>query len=284
MQKGLKKHQEYKRKTESMECMYLEYVERIKKNLKELYLEKLGLSDIEKRIQKRIDRERGKYFINKIDELIGLKNKKMLDIGSGWGEYVVEASKKGALAYGIEPDDELLEISRILVDRKEMFLKGWAESIHFRDNFFDIVICVHVLEHVNDVRSSIQEMMRVVKLKGYLYIVAPNYLFPYEGHYKIAWIPLIPKFLGKIYLRLLGRDTNFITHINYITSWWIDRELKKYDVIVRNLSEEELNKKLDNKSVVKILILKAIILLRLYPNIELLIRKVDHNAKKKHQK
>ena len=45
-------------------------------------------------------------------------------------------------------------------------------------------------------------MYRVLKPKGKAYVYIPNYLFPYEHHYK-CFFPLMPHGLARIYLRLM---------------------------------------------------------------------------------
>ncbi len=45
----------------------------------------------------------------------------------------------------------------------------------FRDNAFDEVRAVHVIEHVADVVRSIEEFHRLLKPDGRLYVVTPHY-------------------------------------------------------------------------------------------------------------
>jgi hypothetical protein len=40
----------------------------------------------------------------------------------------------------------------------------------------------------------------------------------YEPHYKIFWLPLLPKFLGRIYLRLRGRSPALLNQLTYTTN------------------------------------------------------------------
>ena len=245
------------------------YFEKIRKSLLNLYRNELGLKNVEKRIESRINRERGKEVIEKLDGLVPIRNKVVLDVGCGWGEFTFEAMQKGAIAYGIEPDSELLEISVLLLRKQGRFAKARAEAIPFRDEIFDIVICNSVIEHVKDIRTSLEEMIRVLRKGGYLYLLAPNYLYPYEGHYKTRWIPLLPKPLAKIYLRLLGRNPRFIQHINYNSNYlYLARQLKRNDVVVRNLVMEQ------SKHFLKRLIMALRISAYLTPNIEVLIRKI----------
>lgn len=49
-----------------------------------------------------------------------------------------------------------------------------CESIPHKDNSFDAVICVEVLEHVLEIEPSIQEMTRVLKPGGVIIIIDKN--------------------------------------------------------------------------------------------------------------
>ena len=52
-------------------------------------------------------------------------------------------------------------------------VKSDLRKLPFRDDAFDIVICFHVLEHIKDDRSAIQEIIRVIKPAGVGYIQVP---------------------------------------------------------------------------------------------------------------
>jgi ubiquinone/menaquinone biosynthesis C-methylase UbiE len=46
--------------------------------------------------------------------------------------------------------------------------KGKAEIIEYPDNFFDLSICINVLDHVEDADRCLNELVRVLKPGGYL--------------------------------------------------------------------------------------------------------------------
>ena len=81
-------------------------------------------------------------------------------------------------------------------------------------------------------------MIRILKPWGLCKIYAPNYLFPYEPHYKLFWIQFLPRTIAKLYLRLRGRPTLYLNEINYITYFSIYRHLRKLNVEIINLQEE----------------------------------------------
>ena len=50
-------------------------------------------------------------------------------------------------------------------------------NLHYKDNSFDLVICNNVLEHIPDPKRAINEMYRILKEEGDLFLVTP-FLFP----------------------------------------------------------------------------------------------------------
>jgi SAM-dependent methyltransferase len=97
----------------------------------------------------------------------------------------------------------------------------------FHDNSFDVVYSFQVLEHVRDPRRVLAESWRVLKPGGILYCNAPNYRTFWEGHYNIPWIPGIPKPLAKLYVRLLGRNPDYLDHLNFLSQPQLEVWLNK---------------------------------------------------------
>src|SRR5690606_26208157 len=60
-----------------------------------------------------------------------------------------------------------------------------AEAIPYPDNRFDTILSHEVLEHVDDDRAAVREMVRVLRPGGRIIIFAPNRWYPFEthGHY-----------------------------------------------------------------------------------------------------
>lgn len=50
---------------------------------------------------------------------------------------------------------------------KLAFIQGDIEYLPFRDNTFDVILCIGVLSYLPDDNKSIQELRRVVKKNGY---------------------------------------------------------------------------------------------------------------------
>ena len=122
-----------------------------------------------------------------------------------------------------------------------MFAAAVGEQLPFRDGTFDLVVLDQVIEHVTDQRKVLGEALRVVKPDGAIYVACPNYLCFYEPHYKVWFLPLMPKFLGVWYLRRRGRDPVLLEQLNYTTNWRLRKALRKLRVEnVIDLNSEDL--------------------------------------------
>lgn len=206
----------------------------LENNLKAYYYETLGLSDYNKRFFMRlheelVEKERLIALlkeINKSSEDIS----KMLVIGSGWGGMVTAAKQMGIDCVGIDPDDTENKIASLRMEKNDILefglVKSYGEFLPFKSNTFDLVYCFSVLEHVLDVRMTISEMSRVMKDGAYGFIQTPNYVIPYEGHYKLVLPTFMGKFIVKACLKLIGRKTEFIDTLNFISRKYILKLLK----------------------------------------------------------
>lgn len=125
-----------------------------------------------------------KIVIAEIEEFQSLKHKKILDVGGGRGEFCqILAKKRQAEAINLDPNPD----QKGLLDSKCLWpktIKAVAQKIPFRDNYFDVVICRGVLEHIplKNQLKSIKEMARVLKKGGLGYLMIPPWYNPHAGH------------------------------------------------------------------------------------------------------
>lgn len=261
--------------------LYKEYLIRLEANIRYQFGEYLGNNKkhVETFVQQRRNHERGTAAIDSLKEYVDIENKKLLDIGSGWGELMFASLVNGADAYGIEPDTEEFEISHMLLKSYglnfDRIKKGVGEKIPYPDNHFDLVTCQNVLEHVQDREQTLKEIIRVTKPGGIIWMSVPNYLFPYEGHYRLKWFPLTPKWIGKYILKALGRNPEFLMkHVSYTTYPALMRLWKKNNLEIRNVTEEKILSGEHKSDMYSSKLLTTIILkLKLFPNITWLLKK-----------
>lgn len=114
-----------------------------------------------------------KTRINTIKENINLnnnKNYKILEIGPGPGFFAIEWIRENnkSLYYAIETDTTLHK------NLKNQGIKLIEQNeIKDFDNFFDIIVISHVLEHVSDPLNFLNKYLNLLKKKGHLFIEVP---------------------------------------------------------------------------------------------------------------
>jgi SAM-dependent methyltransferase len=138
----------------------------------------------------------------------------------------MEIARRGADVIAIEPGTSWCKITakRLATTGSGSAIQAVGEYLPFADNSFDQIVSLQVLEHVHDPQSVIREAFRVLRPGGTFYIVYENYLSFWEPHYRVRWLPLLPKAIGSIYLRLLGRDPTFLKEsITYTTLFAVRR-------------------------------------------------------------
>lgn len=108
----------------------------------------------------------------------------VLDIGCGEGRLCRQLSAMGIDAYGIDPTERLIAEAKRLGN--EHFLCAKAECLPFEDSTFDMVISCLSLIDIEDYRSAISEMQRVLKPSGHALIANLN-SFNTAGQ-NVGWI------------------------------------------------------------------------------------------------
>lgn len=179
----------------------------------------------EQRVEKELNREIPKGLFDNLRRKRNwkLEGARLVDVGAGQGGGVLEALHRGADAHGVEPGPEFAALAeRRLAEAgfgPERIHRSGGESLPFEDNSFDYAISLQVLEHVEDPRPLLEEMYRVLKPGGEAVVRCENYLSFYEQHYRVSWLPLLPKSLGAVYLRTLGRDPSFLERYVFYTTY-----------------------------------------------------------------
>jgi len=129
-------------------------------------------------------------FINKIYYKINIPNlnqncNKVLDIGCGDGKGLFKLKEDGWETYGVE-------ISPLAAERAHEkyglnIFTGIVEDAQYEDEFFDLIILNHVLEHLSDPKTTLIEINRILKNEGKLIISIPNVNSFEAKHFKKYW-------------------------------------------------------------------------------------------------
>jgi SAM-dependent methyltransferase len=103
----------------------------------------------------------------------------ILDDGCGVGMYVEHLALLGGQVAGLEYDlERALEAGR----NSRCITNAASEFVPFPSGTFDLILSHEVLEHVQDDRAAICEMMRLLKPGGRAAIFCPNRGYPFETH------------------------------------------------------------------------------------------------------
>jgi len=104
-------------------------------------------------------------------------NKKFLDVGMGFGLDLIDKYRKGYECFGIDFDKSRVKKTIEMFEKnglKTTLKVGSVTKIPFKANFFDEVVCSHVIEHVRDDNLALKEIYRVMKRGGILHLRVPN--------------------------------------------------------------------------------------------------------------
>jgi novobiocin biosynthesis protein NovU/D-mycarose 3-C-methyltransferase len=148
-------------------------------------------------------------WLKKISSILikkyNLKNKSILEIGSGDGSFLELFAKTNSVL-GIEPSKKLVNTAnkKGAISKKAYFNSKFAKKLNKK---FDVIILRHVLEHIADLNEFIKSAVDVLSDDGIIYIESPN---------------------AKEIIKTNNYFNIFYEHVNYFTLTSLQRLLKNY--------------------------------------------------------
>lgn len=116
-------------------------------------------------------------FLDKVEEVIKLQDKSVLEIGCGAGTRSIQIAKRCRSLIAIEPDKDLIdEALKINKASNIEYQIGSAEKLDFPDKTFDVVIFALSLHHVptEKMNLAINEATRATKHNGFIVFLEPT--------------------------------------------------------------------------------------------------------------
>jgi len=99
---------------------------------------------------------------------------RVLEIGCGRGEFILEAVEHGLEAVGVEYAEASASQARALVEGRARILTGDIDSANLPDGSFDYCVFADVIEHVRDPAAFIERVWRALKPGGTVFIATPS--------------------------------------------------------------------------------------------------------------
>jgi len=187
-------------------------------------------------------------------QLPDLSEKKVLDVGCGTGDLLINLALKNIDIIGVDMSEDDIEIAKLKSAKynlaPSMFQVQNGARLPYPDEHFDVVACIEVLEHTGrDYMAVLREIFRVLKRNGILYMTIPNRLCPYDTHL-YTWIPhWLPKWIRIPYLnRIRGekaKKENYLLDYNFFSPNEIKNILKTFSPKI-DVNEKYLNFRLGN--------------------------------------
>lgn len=141
-------------------------------------------------VQQQIAATNGVHYVDRIGKLKNYPvyelpvnkvtgDKLMLDIGCGWGRWLVAGANKGYIPVGIDLRLEFCKTARNVL--RDLNHNGYTvvadlENLPFQNNVFDLVWSFSVIQHThyNRLINCLQHISRTLKPAGYTRLEFPN--------------------------------------------------------------------------------------------------------------
>ena len=104
------------------------------------------------------------------EQLLNIEGKSILDLGCGIGFFSNLCDSLGAKTTAMDYADSMVKMSKQRYSQKFPIIQGETKRLPFKDNSFDGILALDVLEHLYHIESTLKEMHRVLKPKGFAII------------------------------------------------------------------------------------------------------------------
>ncbi len=205
---------------------------------------------------------------------------KILEIGSGIGILSGFLAEHGYDIVGIEPSATGFAFMSLIaqdigarVARPGGFNAlplAVADLDSDRHGRFGLIFSVNVVEHINDLDEAFRAMAALMEPDGAMVHLCPNYTVPYEPHFGIPLVPLIPSLTRFVFPRVRKRFPGLWDSLNFVTARRLDAIARQNGLAVafdakimanavRRLAGDPLYKARQNPAVARIMSLMAAI-------------------------
>lgn len=127
-------------------------------------------------------------------------NKKILDIGAGTGDFLVQAKSDGFDITGIEPNEK----ARANAAKKGIQLQRDYAGV--ANQKFDVITLWHVLEHLPNLEQQLDQISDLLEENGIVVLAVPNFQSYDAKHYGPFWAAYdVPRHLWHFSRTAIGK-------------------------------------------------------------------------------
>lgn len=109
----------------------------------------------------------------------------VLDVGCGSGEWLYQMKRQGFQVYGCDVSMDAVELGNNIADLN--IFCGQLIDNTYDDNIFDFIRLNHSFEHMNNPNETLNEIHRILKKEGLLFIGVPNTSGLWNRMFKEYW-------------------------------------------------------------------------------------------------
>ena len=165
-----------------------------------------GTFAYEAMVKNHLNTEKYRPWVEAIDTYKPVKGSIVLSSGCGTANDLVAFLDKGAAQVcGVEVEADQVRVAQLRFandarrDRVEVVLYD-GRSLPYGREQFDIIFSIHVIEHVVHVRAYLEELFRVLKPGGIVFLDFPNRFHRIEQHTGLPRVHLLPHRLREVVL------------------------------------------------------------------------------------
>jgi 2-polyprenyl-6-hydroxyphenyl methylase/3-demethylubiquinone-9 3-methyltransferase len=175
---------------------------------------------------------------------------KVADVGCGAGTQSIMWAQEGHDVSGIDVNADLIALAKTRAADAGVavsFQTGSADALPWRAGEFDVCIVPELLEHVANWEGCLDEMCRVVKPGGYVFVSTTNRLCPKQQEFSLPAYSWYPTWLKRKCLQLaLTTKKHWVAYAEFpAVNWFSPAELAgelkrrgyssldRFDLIVR---------------------------------------------------
>lgn len=124
-------------------------------------------------------RRRKEIVFNFIEKSNSENINRVLDLGCGAGHYLAQLYSMGFECFGADISEEMLKITRKKFISNQIdnviLINSGCDKLPVESNYFDLIICIGVLEYLDNEKRALLEMKRIIKPGGFVIVTFPNF-------------------------------------------------------------------------------------------------------------